>query len=48
MGPNNTVGNLRHGVVARTTPRIAPQDAPHSQSQPFKGAMLQDSLSGIL
>ena len=47
MGPNDTVGNLRHGIIARTTPRIAPQDAPHGQSQSLEGSMLQDSLSGI-
>ena len=46
-GPNETAGNLRHGVIARTTPRIAPQDAPHGQSQSLEGSMLQDSLSGI-
>ena len=46
-GPNDTVGNLRHGIIARTTPRIAPQDAPHGQSQSLERSMLQDSLSGI-
>ena len=47
MGPNDTVGNLRHGVIARTTPRVASQDTPYSQSQPLERSMLPYGLPGI-
>ena len=47
MGPNDTVGNLRHGIIARATPRVASQDTPYSQSKSFERTMLQNGLSRI-
>ena len=45
-GPT-AAGNLRYGVIARTTPWIASQDAPYGQSQPFERTVLQNGLPRI-
>lgn len=46
-GPSETAGNLRNGIIARTTPRVASQDTPYCQSQPLERSMLPYGLPGI-
>lgn len=41
-------GNLRHGVISRSTPRIASQYPPNGKGKPFDGPILEESLAGVL
>ena len=42
------IKRLRHGVVARTAPGVATQDATNGQIETFKGAMLLYGLFCVL
>ena len=48
MGPNDTVGNLRHGIIAAFGERIAAQDVPCRQPRTLDSPVALDGGLRVL